>query len=354
MKRAEAIEATDFLLERAFRIRLSKGVIRNGKRFLTPAGFDEVVLSLLKILAGAAVHDEQKHLSLFLQTVQKPDWVKLSPGKRSSEIRTAADRWLGIRDDLPGKIGAVVRAEGPTIVGNAKEATKARYGLKIDPHLNAVDARTVEAAAKHQALFVRDEMGRRSERFSEVARSVVAKGLEDGLDRYAIGDRLGAALNATAAARSTSYWRLIASVFSARARTYGQLSGFDEAGIESFSFEAVLDEVTSEVCRFMHGRTFSTAKALDRFNEAEASEDPEAVKDLQPWASTGKTEEGKVALFFSVGGEKRAIAEVLSPGAGQHDLVGKYRAKMSDAGLEEAGLSTPPLHGHCRSTIVPI
>jgi hypothetical protein len=40
------------------------------------------------------------------------------------------------------------------------------------------------------------------------------------------------------------------------------------------------------------------------------------------------------------------------PAVGLRDEVGRYSRALSPAQLEAAGVTVPPLHGRCRSTIV--
>lgn len=140
--------------------------------------------------------------------------------------------------------------------------------------------------------------------------------------------------------------------FANRGRTYTQLAAFDEADIERFRFEAVLDEVTSQVCRFMHGRAFSVERAVQRFDEVEQVRDPEAISDLQPWMRVGADPDGNQVLFYERGGRRRMVAQVDEPAIGRADQVGRYSRALNNDELEAAGVTAPPLHGRCRSTIV--
>jgi hypothetical protein len=342
------VAAADALLKTFFGL----APLRKAPSILTPVGFDRVVLQLLLELQRETGATTQAALTGFLDKLDR-DWPGLPPAARSKALAEAGSTYLGMTEALGPKVADAVKRKGPTIFGNTRGALRLRDNIDVGVDLNAADQRVLDASAAHQALFVRDQFGTRSARYSQIARDVVSAGLEDGLDRYDIGDRLAKTFIGTDAKRNDSYWQLIASTFTARARAYGVLSGFGEAGIDTFQFESVLDERTSEVCRFMHGRTFSTAKALDRFGEVEASEDPEEVKTLQPWGSVGKDDEGNRGIFVGSGERRKLVADVESSGAGTQS-AGKYRARASNAQLEDAGFSSPPLHGHCRSTIIPV
>ena len=321
---------------------------------LTPRGFDRVVLGVLRELRAGVAGKEKKAIEALLRELEGKDWAKLGEAARDKAFRDAAEKYLGFGPDVGAAVGQVARHVGPTIITGTKVAAIHRDRLRIEPSLNAVDERMVVAAATHQALFARDEHGRRSTYLSDRARAVVSQGLEEGLDRYEIAKRIRSDLGAAADVRSENYWRLIASVFTGRARTYGHLSAMSESGIEEFEFEAVLDEVTTDICRFMHRKVFSTGAGLARFSQVESASNPEEVKDLQPWASTGKAEDGSKAIFYKAGGARSMIARVDESAVGRKDEVGLYSAGMKRGALEKAGLTTPPLHGHCRSTALPV
>jgi hypothetical protein len=127
-----------------------------------------------------------------------------------------------------------------------------------------------------------------------------------------------------------------------------------ESGIEEFEFEAVLDEVTTNVCRMMHGRRFSVGPGLRRFAEVEQAKDPEDVKDLQPWITQGKTEDGGTVLFYRSRGAAKFVAGVDESAVGERDKSGKFSNVLGRGAMERAGMTTPPLHGHCRSTVLPV
>lgn len=342
------IEAADALLKTFFGLR----PIAKAPSILTPVGFDRTVLGLLGELQKETEGTSQKALTGFLAKLNQ-DWPSMSEEARSTAIAGAAKTYLGLTAPLGPQVAKVLKHEGPTIVGNTKTDTRRRDNLDIGTSLSAVDHKVIAETATNQSLFVRDSFGARSESYSKAAREIVSKGIEDGLDRYDIGKDLSTYFRQTDANRNDAYWQLIASVFTARSRTYGQLSGFAEAGIDTFQFESVLDERTSEVCRFMHGRTFSTPRALQGYVDSAASDDPEAIKDFQPWGSVGKAPDGTKGIYIGSGEGRALAATITSSGLGTQS-AGKYKPAMSDGEMDAAGFSAPPLHGHCRSTIIPV
>lgn len=321
---------------------------------LTRPGFDSFVLETLYELKKVADPIEHEALVTMVSQLQR-QWGGLSAAEQKKAIDAAAKDYLGISRDIGPKVGPVLQDHGERVVVATRLSTASTFKLQIEPSFDIVDEHAVAFAAQSQGNFIRNAQGVRAVQLSQVARNVVADGIAEGLDYHDIGKNLADRMSQTDAARADSYWKLIASVFVARARTYSTLRSFDEAGIASYQFESVLDERTSHICRFLHGKVFPVAGALKAFAASEDAEDPEEVKAIQPWPSVGKTENGDTALYLKqADGARKLIARVEESALGQKDNTGKYSHAMSNGEMSEAGMSQPPLHGHCRSTLVPV
>jgi hypothetical protein len=320
---------------------------------LSAKGFDALVLDVMGELQDKGGTVEQKGIAKFLEKLNVK-WDGLTPEQRSKVVAGAAKKYLAVTEDLVGIVPGALFKKGPGIVAATKEAAGKKFKLPIEPSFNVVDEWAVAHVAASAALYVTDANKTRVDAYSGLARGIISKGLKDGLDRKQIADMLEKEVGLASAGRTNAYWQMLASTYVSRARSFSVLSGFDEAGIDAFQFEAVLDEVTTEVCRFMHGQIFRTQSALKTYDNVSKASDPESVKELQPWVSTGKNAQGEQALFYESGGKKRLVAKVDQPGLGIADKRGTYTKAMSPKQLQARGMSTPPLHGHCRSTIVPV
>jgi SPP1 gp7 family putative phage head morphogenesis protein len=212
----------------------------------------------------------------------------------------------------------------------------------------------VDFAASSQGSYVTDQYGQRATAYEQRARDIVADGLEKGLGRNDISDRLADELTDPMLGRSAVYWDQVASIHVARARSYGQIASYEEAGVERYQIDEAMDEVTCVICRLMNGKTFDVGSTLDRYKEIEESGDAYAVVTKQPFIKVGKTEDGNRFLYAEgAGGKTHFVAEILDDATGERDDAGSYGRQASEEKLQAVGCSQPPFHGRCRGLTVP-
>jgi hypothetical protein len=340
-----AIDATDDLLRDVFRLDVAKALDPLDRR-----DFLVIVERLGRALTGASREAEAGALRKALATLDV-DWPNLSSRARDEVFRAARQAVAGVADQVLPRVEQVFEVEAKNVVDRTRRSAVRQFGLRIAADTTRTDARIATFVRTSEAHFIRDEYGRRRDELGQRARDIVAAGLEQGLGRDDIAADLSAQL-APVISRGKPYWDIVATSFANRGRTYTQLAAFDEADVEHYRFEAVLDSVTSEVCRFMHGREFSVERARQRFDEVEQADDPEAVANLQPWMRVGADSGGNQVLYYERAGRRRMVARVDEPSVGASDRVGRYSSALSTDELEAAGVTVPPLHGRCRSTIV--
>jgi len=340
-----AADAADELLRDVYRLDVAKVLDP-----LDARDFLVIVQRLARALTGVSRDAEADALRRALATLDV-DWPNLAPGARDQVVRAARQALDGIEAKVLPRVDQIFEVEAKYVVTRARGATVRRFGLHIGASTTQTDARIAAFVRESEGNFIRDQYGRRRDELGQRARDIVASGLEQGLGRDDIAADLASQL-APVVTRGKPYWETVAMSFANRGRTYTQLAAFDEADIERFRFEAVLDQVTSHVCRFMHGREFSVDRAMQRFDDVERASDPEAIADLQPWMQVGGDGDGNQVLFYERGGRRRVVAQVDEPAVGQADQVGRYSRALSNDELEAAGVTVPPLHGRCRSTIV--
>jgi SPP1 gp7 family putative phage head morphogenesis protein len=282
------------------------------------------------------------------------DWRRTTPTERRRLVAEATARAARATAGVPRALEATFGRAAERVVGATRGELRRRQGLALAADFNAVDRRVVAYARSSQTGFVRDAYGHRHEAFSAEARRLVAEGLAQGLGRDDLAADLARAAERHLVGRSRPYWDLVASAFVGNARAYGQVSAYAEAGIERYVVRAVLDEVTTPMCRFLDGKTFAVRSALARFEQLERAPSSEAILAVRPWLREGPDPEGGGSrLYVRRGSERVTVARVVRSGVGARDDRGAFAGAPDEQALAGFGLDLPPFHAHCRTNVVP-
>lgn len=99
------------------------------------------------------------------------------------------------------------------------------------------------------------------------------------------------------AGSSEAYFRLLASNAGVLANSMGRVIAMNDAGVEAFRLQAILDKQTTEICRSLHGKEFAVGKAFDTARRVLDAGSVEELESLMPfeksdrvpaWASNGE------------------------------------------------------------------
>ena len=316
----------------------------------TAVGFDRAVASLAAELRRQAGTPERDAVRAAIGVLDI-DWRQTTAEQRRrlmSQAMNAAGRATAI---IPARIQARLGPAADEVVSATRSHGRRVQGLAIGAEFNALDRRITAHVTRTQVNFVTDELGRRVEGFGGEARRIVAEGLEAGLGRDDISAALQAAAQDAFVARSAFYWDVVAGAFIGNGRSYAQLSSYAEAGIARYLIEAVLDERTTEICRYLHGKVFEVADGLRRFDALDRLDQPEEVKQAQPWVrESHDPATGNRVLYMDRGGLRTPLVEVTRSGFGTRDDRGEHGQAVSNRELMDLGVSYPPYHGLCRTT----
>lgn len=341
------VEAAEYVLERGFRIPMVKALDP-----LDRGGFDLIVGRLRTALMGVAAEQEAAALRKALQLLDV-DWKGMSIAQQDAAVEAARLALGKAADGVLPKVNQQFRIVGPTVVGESRASSIRRFGLQLDVNMTQRDLLAEKFVRESAANFIRDQYGVVRDELSVMAREIVARGMAEGMGSDAIHAELEKALG-DKVMKGPGYWQTVAMSFTNQARTFSQLNAYAEAGIQLFDFEAVMDEVTTDQCRFYHGKTFSVGSAQTVMNRLMAAKTPDEVKGANPWVRVGKDESGGKIIYIDRGGGLRTVlASVDRSGYGSKDDVGEYSNAVDTRRLETEGVPFPPLHGHCRSTTVP-
>lgn len=78
-----------------------------------------------------------------------------------------------------------------------------------------------------------------------------------------------------------------------------------------------------------------------------------SAANVLPFASERKAEDGTKQIVVDQDGTTHVIADVVESAVGQRDAIGTYNDRLANSDLEALGLSLPPFHNLCRTTVVP-
>lgn len=158
-----------------------------------------------------------------------------------------------------------------------------------------------------------------------IAATVRREALGAGLGREQVGRILrgvargtvpGVAVPGTWPGSSAGYYTMLAGTVRNQASNFGALGTFEQAGVQRYRIEAVLDKRTSRICEFMHGRTFEVQTGLRTMAARLDAETPEDAREAALWRSPEQA--------------------ALLPG---------FEDAPEDA-LARAGMALPPYHGN--------
>jgi hypothetical protein len=211
---------------------------------------------------------------------------------------------------------ATVRAMMKKTIGAVYADSKREWALKTpegrrSPLLSLPDRRAIEVLTRHNCFWLGEHYGEHiGPKVSELARQA----LDSGLGRKAFAKELKRTLGGVAPA-DYKYWDVAASAALVRARSFGVISGMEDAEITEYEVVAMGDERMCDICGEMSGRVFSVAEAKSLMDRAIGIKDPTEFKKTMPW---------QTRPMVGVSGKKI----------------------MSD------GQTVPPFHGRCRCIII--
>lgn len=334
---------------------MEEGVVRKAEREeeddallfpdLDPLDDKDFVIIIGRIAEALSQQTERQDAKALRDALDLLDvnWALLSPAAIDRLIAAARAVLARSVDKVVPRTSPIFTAAALAVIPATRARVIARDKLGLDRRLTELDQRTGQALLRQQGLFIRDEYGRRSDAAASRVRAIVNAAVDRGLSQDEITALLVEDVTLAQLGRAKAYWEVLGTAFANRARTTTQLTAYEEAGVETYRFVAVLDHRTTDICRYLNGKIFRVSNALARLRKAEELEDADAIRDELPWVHT-RVVDGRKGVYFERRGTSRRVAYV--------DDRGEFTDALSDEQLEAAGVCVPPLHVHCRSTII--
>lgn len=233
------------------------------------------------------------------------------------------------------------------VVNGTSEYIADNFLPSIGTLLNAPEMETVNRIMNQQSIFIRDQLGKPSTSMMVGARKTIEEGLKAGLGRTEIGAQLQAKLPKMAMRYGKNYAGTVAANGIARTRAHTQLAQYKEAGIKYFEIVAMIDERTTDICRFLHGQIMNVEEAHG-LSTAASNAGPEDIYSTSPFLEMRSDAQGQ-AIGIKDGGP--TVASITRSGVGKVDDTGEFKAKLAGAQLQTQRVGAPPYHHRCRTRI---
>lgn len=213
----------------------------------------------------------------------------------------------------------------PPIFNKAYKAGKKVPFVKRrkSPIFTVVDETASNWLSKHHLYWIH---GYYDKQLSQSLADAMAQGLQEGLGREAIGNKLKEFFEdyPGVGVKPAAYWEGLAANGMSRARNFGQVQGYVDLQVKELRILAVIDERTSDICREMNGRVIRTIDAVEQRERLMSATMPEEVKTAAPWFTPDQ-------IRAKLGRPEGALPT--------QEIVG-------------LGMTLPPYHFNCRTTVV--
>jgi len=315
--------------------------------------FGRIVSNLTGALSRSDAAWVRPYLERYLDGLSDVDWPNAT-GAQADKAWARAQRVLrraNVSELIPTWV-AHVRSTGETTARGTRRAVRGEFLPRVGVQLSQRELTAMARIGAQSGWWVRDEMGRRSDRLTQRARGIVQRGIRDGLGRDQIASDLQNQIPGLWKQYGHNYARVTAAVATARARSYASLTSYQTASIEWVEIVAVHDERTTEVCRFMDGQILPVGQSIELLDAGASVQDPEDIRTVNPFMQVRSDRDTRQQYIQTTTGVR--VADVLRSGVGSRDDRGQHLARLMGSQLiAEASVGVPPYHFGCRSTDVP-
>lgn len=288
-----------------------------------------------------------------IQALDVP-WDSIAQEEQLKIINQAA-AFLNVGTAVASATISTVAENTEVIVDETANSVSKEIGVAAVTGFSRQNPKIAASMIQSHTGFVTGEYNRHAVGFSQRAQSIVLESIDAGLSNGEITQRISDSARTTGLSRTEHYWRVTAYAIANRARTYTQLDNYSRAGIQRYQCMAVLDNRTTDFCRYVDGKTFVVNDSLASYDQVAESEHYDSVKDYQPWVQRRKNEDGSWRLFVTQrDGTEITVATVERSEMGKSSRIGSFRGGLGADDLTALGLGQPPYHALCRTIAVPI
>lgn len=214
---------------------------------------------------------------------------------------------------------------GRSVVKVEKARRKKRRNAAVKPTFDLYDEQAVLQLQDDQMLWIGIHYNKN---VRATVRESVKPGLIKGIGRVEAGKRVAEAVAKDLRkvtvpggfnGSDAKYFEGLAANTATNSRVRGQVRSFSDLGVTRYEIVNPMDGRTSRICAFMNGRVFTVNEGVAQIETVSGATTPEQVKKGHPWVTQPKAQ--------------------------------KIHKSGGDRGLAKGGLSLPPYHFRCRSTV---
>jgi len=348
----KAIEAADDITDNLKLLRVEKA---SKKDPFSKVGFDTYAANLVKALEQNLGTLPQDAINSVISgsginfAAASEEQIKQFANKMNAAMRGAlgTKEWTSVQNSFEVHHNRVRKGTVEKVVD--------KYNLGVSTGLDLKDKRAIARSASARTTFVRDFYnGQICPKTSDRAKRIVREGMEQGYGSREIGREMRRELGRYVQEQNRDYFNVVADAAVARAREHTAMTKYAEAGVSVVLLSSVLDEATTETCRWLDGKVLEVEHCMQKYNQMDEA-NPEEVKWRLPWMRektlTDGPNAGKRAIFMAREKGWRQVAVVHKPAIGTQG-TGSYKGYGMPQ-MQKLGLGPPPYHGHCRTTTVP-
>jgi SPP1 gp7 family putative phage head morphogenesis protein len=243
------------------------------------------------------------------------------------------------------------------VFGDNQKILRSTHLPKTTISFRQEDENAIANIADQGGWWIRGSSGQISDNLTRQGRGIVQEGLKGGLGRDEIAQDLIDKLPGMWDKYGFNYARTVAANVVSRARSYSELSSYQQAGITYLEVMAMLDEATTDTCRALDGSVISVDDSMAHQLQAASVRDPKDIENVAPFIREVKVKgddgkpTGEVDLY--VGKTESRFGRVSRSGFGNKDDRGQYKRFLSTDKMVKKGVTMPPYHHQCRTMTVP-
>jgi hypothetical protein len=308
----------------------------------TAVGYQKYIRALIQKWQTELGAVEGEYLDAYIDRLSEVDWSKKSDKYIQAEFDILANFIPPCVLKVLPKIQTIGSKTSIEIAIRTRETMIEAKGFDVEMDFNLKDTKAIKNLGSMGSKQMPMTFMKLSAVAANTMKNQLIAGLDEGLNYKVVVADVIKALPEKVSKVQKNYLEVTAQNVLARARSYGQLATYQDAGIKYIKASSVLDERTTPFCRFIDGQILSVEPMFQYYNQAVAQDaDP---REAFPWVKekTDKTSGVSSFSFQDSNGKNQTFAT---------GTDGNYSYKKGWNSEKIQGFGVfPPYHARCRTT----